>query len=175
MAKMKRNILLIEPGYKNKYPPIGLMKISAYHRRLGDNVTFYKGDVKEFILEQIVADCIDKLTEINGSITWKKRIKSIEKYIKTKHTSKLKELILELERENDQIENQTPLFELWLNHFSDYYKKKKYEEDPKWDRVYVTTLFTFYWKITVKAIHEAKCLVKDPNELKVGGVPCVSC
>jgi hypothetical protein len=35
---MKRKILLIEPNYKNKYPPIGLMKIATYHRNLGDDV-----------------------------------------------------------------------------------------------------------------------------------------
>lgn len=37
------NILLVEPDYNNKYPPIGLMKIATYHRRRGDNVVFYKG------------------------------------------------------------------------------------------------------------------------------------
>lgn len=37
------NILLVEPDYKNKYPPIGLMKIATYHKRRGDNVVFYKG------------------------------------------------------------------------------------------------------------------------------------
>lgn len=41
-----KNILLIEPGYKNKYPPLGLMKIAAYHGPHGkrDNVKFIKGD-----------------------------------------------------------------------------------------------------------------------------------
>lgn len=40
-----RRILLIEPGYKNKYPPLGLMKIAAYHgpHGKGDHVTFVKG------------------------------------------------------------------------------------------------------------------------------------
>jgi hypothetical protein len=34
----------------------------------------------------------------------------------------------------------------------------------------VTTLFTFYWKITIETIEFAKLLVKDRNALKVGGV-----
>ena len=40
------NILLIEPGYPNKYPPLGLMKLASYHgpRGRGDNVTFIKGE-----------------------------------------------------------------------------------------------------------------------------------
>ena len=41
-----KNILLVEPGYPNKYPPLGLMKIAAYHGPFGrgDNLTFVKGD-----------------------------------------------------------------------------------------------------------------------------------
>jgi hypothetical protein len=40
-----KRILLLEPGYKNKYPPIGLMKIAQYHGPNGkkDHVTFRKG------------------------------------------------------------------------------------------------------------------------------------
>lgn len=36
-------ILLVEPNYKNKYPPIGLMKISTYFKNRGDYVEFHKG------------------------------------------------------------------------------------------------------------------------------------
>jgi hypothetical protein len=41
-----KNILLIEPGYKNKYPPLGLMKISQYHGPRGkrDHIRFIKGE-----------------------------------------------------------------------------------------------------------------------------------
>ncbi len=40
-----KKILLIEPGYRNKYPPLGLMKIAQYHgpRGKGDAVRFIKG------------------------------------------------------------------------------------------------------------------------------------
>lgn len=41
-----KNILLVEPGYRNKYPPLGLMKIAQYHGPQGkrDNVRFVKGE-----------------------------------------------------------------------------------------------------------------------------------
>ena len=43
IGDMIMKILLVEPNYKNKYPPMGLMKISTYHKGRGDEVTFYKG------------------------------------------------------------------------------------------------------------------------------------
>lgn len=47
----KKNILLIEPGYPNKYPPLGLMKIAAYHGPFGrnDNLRFVKGDASDVL------------------------------------------------------------------------------------------------------------------------------
>ena len=38
-----KKILLVEPGYRNKYPPLGLMKLASYHRRRGDATRFVKG------------------------------------------------------------------------------------------------------------------------------------
>lgn len=48
-----KNILLVEPGYKNKYPPIGLMKLASYHGPYGkrDNVRFIKGESDKSVLK----------------------------------------------------------------------------------------------------------------------------
>lgn len=48
-----KNILLIEPGYRNKYPPLGLMKIAQYHgpQGKGDNVRFIKGEDRSVLEE----------------------------------------------------------------------------------------------------------------------------
>ena len=48
-----KNILLIEPGYRNKYPPLGLMKIAQYHGPRGkrDKVRFIKGEDPSVLAE----------------------------------------------------------------------------------------------------------------------------
>ena len=89
-----RNILLVEPGYRNKYPPLGLMKLASYHKSRGDYVRFVKGNNKSgsFLLEA-------------------------------------------------------------------------------WDRVYVTTLFSFEWKRTSEAIDFAiKAAGNQPERVFVGGI-----
>ena len=49
---MRRNqVLLVEPSYPNKYPPLGLMKLAAYHRDRGDNVRFVKGEPRGALFE----------------------------------------------------------------------------------------------------------------------------
>lgn len=40
------DILLVKPDYKSNKPPLGLMKISTYHKQKGDNVTYVEGMVK---------------------------------------------------------------------------------------------------------------------------------
>ena len=84
-------ILLVEPSYKNKYPPLGLMKISAYHKAKGDEVTFVKGTNPKLKAE-------------------------------------------------------------------------------KWDRIYITTLFTFHWKKTIETIKYYKNSVEKPSDIFLGGI-----
>ena len=87
------DILLLEPGYTNKYPPIGLMKIAYFHRYIhNDYVRLAKGKLPE-----------------------------------------------------------------------DFQNKK-------WDRVYVTTLFTFEWPKTKAALEYALTLVDTPSKVYTGGI-----
>lgn len=39
---MKKSVLLVEPAYNNPYPPLGLMKISTWHKEKGDEVQLVK-------------------------------------------------------------------------------------------------------------------------------------
>lgn len=160
---MNRNVLLLEPNYKNKFPPIGLMKLATYFRMRGDNVVFYKGDLKEFLINDITSDCVNQLTQIDSSINWKLRSDKIANYIKTRKTQFLEQIGL-----SDS--ESKPLLMPWVNYYKDYYHKKKYLQHPKWDWVCVTTLFTFYWDITIETILFAKGLVKDPKHIMVGGI-----
>jgi hypothetical protein len=71
-----KNILLIEPGYKNKYPPLGLMKIAQYHGPNGkrDNVTFVKGEPSS-----VFDKCWDRIYVTTlFSFEWKRIAQSID-------------------------------------------------------------------------------------------------
>lgn len=161
---MKRKILLLEPKYRNKYPPIGLMKIATYHRMLGDTVIFFKGNMKEFLLDQLFEACENKLSKIDDSITWTDYRAEITEFIRTRKQPLLDDLV------GARKSKYQPLINKALNYYSDIYRKKDVAKYPKWDRIYVTTLFTFYWKVTVETIHFAKNLVKTPDQIMIGGV-----
>lgn len=67
-------ILLIEPGYNNKYPPLGLMKLAAYHKGRGDIVQFVKGEDKSALRQ--VWDRVYITTLF--SFEWKRTSKAID-------------------------------------------------------------------------------------------------
>lgn len=167
MAQQKRNrkVLLIEPNYANKFPPIGLMKISTYYKMIGDEVVFYKGDLRQFVIERIADKCIDAFFQIDSSINWHIKREFFIEYIRTKRKEYANQL---------DIETSEMSLLLWakLIEFKDYYWDGvwKHKQEREWDIVGVTTLFTFYWDITIKTIEFAKLLVKEEDNLMVGGV-----
>lgn len=160
---MSRNILLIEPNYKNKFPPIALMKLSTYYKNLGDNVVFYKGEFKTFVIERAADLCIKKLNELHKDFFWQSKRDIIINYIKTRKQSELDKLCLTEFSDNILLTN-------WIVYYKDYYWKKEYLKYPEWDRIAITTLFTFYFDITIKTINNFKNLLKKDGSIMVGGV-----
>lgn len=160
---MNRKILLIEPNYQNKFPPIALMKLSTYHKSLGDEVVFYKGDIKSFIINRIADKCVDSLKSVEPDFYWQSKRDVIINYIRTRKSEFLEALV---EDHNDT----ELLVRNWLCYYKDYYWKKTYLQYPEWDRIFVTTLFTFYYDITVKTINEVKVLIKPNGMVHVGGI-----
>lgn len=160
---MNRNILLIEPNYKNKFPPIALMKLSTYHKMLGDKVVFFKGEFKDFLYERITEKCVAKLREVEPDSDWNVKKHFIHDYIKTRKSEFFEAM------EFNRFESEA-LLSNWLIYYKDYYWKKLYLNEPEWDRIFITTLFTFYFDITVKCINDFKQLVKPDGMIMVGGV-----
>lgn len=163
-TKKIKKVLLIEPNYSNKYPPIGLMKLSTYYKNLGGwEVTFFKGDLKMFVIERIADRCIEEFNYIDSTIDWFLKRDEFIEYIKTRK----KEVIERFAIERSDMEL---ILLAKLDDWKNYYWKGTWKDNPEWDRVGVTTLFTFYWDITVETINFAKLLVKKKKDLMVGGV-----
>jgi hypothetical protein len=77
-------VLLIEPEYKVKYPPLGLMKISTYHKMHGDEVVFHRGT------NASIRDQNWDIIYITTLFTfmWKSTIETIKFYQRNKTNSK---------------------------------------------------------------------------------------
>lgn len=150
---MNRKVLLIEPNYKNKYPPMGLMKIATYYRRCNDDVRFFKGDLKKFAAQLL---CEEFYQEVKNPLLGKYFPKLVE-FIKAGKYASL-----------DGIPNfRNSDYEKIIK---DYRKRYKNNEFPLFDVVGVTTLFTFYWKQTIDTINYAKKFCKPNGKMLVGGI-----
>ena len=159
----QRKVLLIEPNYSNKYPPIGLMKLATYFRNRGDEVVFFKGDLKHFVIERITIKCIDECKSLAPEIDWDAYFSSIYNYIRTRKLSLLEDVDFSSSQFNLLLEGK-------ITDAKNYYWSGEWKKYPEWDFVGVTTLFTFYWSITIETIEFAKLLVKPNGKLMVGGV-----
>ena len=130
---MNRKVLLIEPNYKNKYPPMGLMKLATYYRMVGDDVRFYKGDMRSLAVELICEDLINHLEICFPEFYWKEYYPVLFNFIKLGKYSIL---------ENDHIFENEDVLEA-VKEYRKKYKDKEYFTNPHIDKVGITTLFTF--------------------------------
>ena len=150
---MNRKVLLIEPNYKNKYPPMGLMKIATYYRRCNDDVRFFKGDLKKFAAQLLCEEfCME-----TGEPSLKKYFPKFTEFIKIGKYSSLDAVPDFRGSEYEEI-------------IKTYRRKYKNKEFPHFDVVGVTTLFTFYWKQTIDTINYAKNFCKPEGKMLVGGI-----
>jgi len=157
---MNRKVLLVEPNYKNKYPPMGLMKLASYYRMMGDEVRFYKGDMKNLAVDLICEDLIKHLNIVYPQKSWNKYYPLLFDFIKVGRYS-----ILEIE---EDLNNESVLDV--IKEYRMKYKEKDYFTNPRFDKVGITTLFTFYWDITINTINFAKQLCKSEKDVMVGGI-----
>lgn len=158
---MNRKILLIEPNYKNKYPPIGLMKISTYYKMVGDEVRFYKGDLKILAADISADQLVENLMFIDETINWRKYKGIFIDYFRHRKHS-----IIDAHEEL----TKNPFVYQAIIDAGKGYSKQEYFEHPYFDRVGITTLFTFYWKKTIETINFAKKLCKKKEDVMIGGI-----
>lgn len=159
--KNGKTVLLLEPNYPNKYPPIGLMKLATYHRLQGWEVVFFKGDLTRFVAERLTYSLIDELNDEFPDRGWERWFSAFCDYIWKGRDAKLQNgisewvdvLALVLER---------------LKAFRSKSKNGEYFKFHEWDRVLVTTLFTFYADVTIETIKFAQML--GAKEIQVGGI-----
>lgn len=160
---MNRQILLVEPNYRNKYPPMGLMKLSTYYKNLGDHVTFFKGNLKDLVLNDTYDMLKSQLYANDDSVFWEQYRPQICEYLKKGSVDLLEDV---------PGYDTNPIIKDLFRYYRQFFYRKDYfkPEFRKYDRVGVTTLFTFYWDITIDTINFVKRLCKTPGGVMVGGV-----
>ena len=147
---MIREVLLLEPDYKNKYPPMGLMKLATYFRDCGDNVRFFKGDLRDLA----VTDLFEEFWTAYGEPEIYKQVDNIKQHIKTGKLAFLNGI-------------SNPFTATAVKAVRTRYKNGDYK---KYDVICVTTLFTFYWDLTIATINSAKEFLAVDGRLLVGGI-----
>lgn len=60
---MTSHVLLVEPDYYSRYPPLGLLKLSAYHKKQGDTTELAEGIKQNFLK-------IPEIIYITSLFTW---------------------------------------------------------------------------------------------------------
>ena len=155
---MNRRVLLIEPNYKNKYPPLGLMKISRYFRQIcGDDVRFFKGDLKKFAAQLLTEEFFNENDDFQSTALFGRYSDNLVNFIKAGKYSYL-----------DNIPKlRGSLLEEKLTNLRRRFKQDDY---PKFDIICVSTLFTFFWTETIDTINFAKKFLAPSGKIYVGGI-----
>ncbi|MBQ9812418.1 MAG: hypothetical protein IJM54_03795 [Thermoguttaceae bacterium] len=150
---MTRRVLLLEPNYKNKYPPMGLMKIATYFRSCGDDVRFFKGDLKDLAARLLCEEFLEQ----NSEHRIKRFFPNLLRYIRLGHLNDLEDIpdFMGTKMQDDIIT---------------YHMRYVHKDYPKFDFIGVTTLFTFYWKQSVDTVNTAKSFLKKGGIFMVGGI-----
>lgn len=132
---------------------MGLMKIATYFRRCGDDVRFFKGDLKQFAAQLLCEEFYSKVRDNRLG----KHFPKIIEYIRTGKQSCINAI-----PDIDFSETKVIL---------DSYRNRFQRNDfVKFDFVGITTLFTFYWAITVDTVNYAKHFCKPDGRMMVGGI-----
>ncbi len=156
-----KRVLLLEPNYQNKYPPVGLMKLATYHRIQGWEVVFFKGDLTQFVADRLTLALVSELTAAHPGMNWAAHYRPFLEYVWKGREAGLSAVSRGWgDALVDVLSRLKSCRERYRN--GDYFKMRE------WDRVLVTTLFTFYADITVETIRFAQRLA--PAEIEVGGI-----
>lgn len=129
---------------------MGLMKLATYFRDRGDDVRFFKGDLRDLAVELL----FEEFWEENHSADLGEYTDIMRQHIKD---GKLAQL------------NSIPEFAA-IQELRNTRSRYKVGDYPKFDIVAVTTLFTFYWKETIDTINTAKKFVTKDGKILVGGI-----
>jgi hypothetical protein len=129
---------------------MGLMKLATYFRGRGDDVRFFKGDIRDLAVELL----FEEVWTIAYDVSLGEYTKQMREHIKTGKNAPLN-AILDFAHEKELREARVR------------YKSGDY---PKFDIVAITTLFTFYWKETIETINAAKKFVAAEGRILIGGI-----
>jgi hypothetical protein len=126
------------------------MKLATYFRSRGDSVRFFKGDLRDLAIENL----FEKFWEEHGNNTLYKQIDNIKQHIKTGKLALL-----------DAIVDHNTVAA--IKHCRSLYKNGEWSA---YDVIGVTTLFTFYWDLTIDTINRAKIFLNKDGRMLVGGI-----
>jgi len=132
---------------------MGLMKLATYYRRRGDDVRFFKGDLKDFAAKLL---CEEFLAEVNDPKLGK-QIPRLVEHIKTGKFAPL-----------DAIPNLKNSDQVSL--LKDYRLRYRNTQFPQFDVIGFTTLFTFYWRETIDTINYSRKFCSETGRIIVGGI-----